>query len=48
MRITLAAGLLSAITLVGLLHAPVVPVVIGAVGACAWLSWRLQPTGGSS
>ena len=40
MRITIAAGLLSAIALIGAFQAPVVPVAIGAVGACAWLAWR--------
>jgi hypothetical protein len=43
MRIIAAAGLASAVVLVGLLHAPVLPVAIGALATCAWL-WRSSPS----
>ena len=36
----LAAVLMSVIALVGFLHAPVVPVLIGATLACAWFWLR--------
>jgi hypothetical protein len=39
-QIVVAAGLLSAILMIGFVHAPVVPVVAGAAIACIWYLLR--------
>jgi hypothetical protein len=39
-QIVVAAGLLSAILMIGFVHAPVVPVVVGAALACIWYLLR--------
>ena len=40
MRVRLAAVISAVIVLVGLFGAPVVPVMVGATVAYAWLLWR--------
>jgi len=40
MRLRLGATVSAAIVLVGVLGAPVVPVMVGATAAYAWLLWR--------
>jgi hypothetical protein len=40
MNIRLAAALSAAIVLIGVVGAPVVPVMIGATVAYGWLLWR--------
>ena len=40
MRLRLGAATCAAIVLVGVMGAPVLPVMIGATAAYAWLLWR--------
>ena len=40
MRVRIAATTCAVIVAVGILHAPMVPVLLGATGAYAWLLWR--------
>jgi len=42
MRALVAAAASAAVLLVGFFGAPLVPVVMGAVVACAWLVWRAR------
>jgi hypothetical protein len=44
MRFRLGAGAIAAIVLVGLVGAPVLPVMIGATAAYAWLLWKAVAT----
>ena len=44
MRFRLGAGAITAIVLVGLVGAPVLPVMIGATAAYAWLLWKAVAT----
>jgi hypothetical protein len=37
-----AAALLTVIFMIGFVHAPVLPVVAGAVLTCAWMFWRAR------
>jgi hypothetical protein len=45
MRLRLAAVAGTAIVLIGILRAPVLPVMIGASLAYAWLLWRSHAAG---
>jgi len=40
MRLRLAAAASAAIVMVGVLGAPVLPVMVGATAAYVWLIWR--------
>jgi hypothetical protein len=40
MRVTLAAVLVTTLILIGFIGAPIVPVLLGAVGALAWARWK--------
>ena len=44
MRLRLAAAACAGIVLVGIVHAPVLPVMLGASVAYAWLRWRAVTT----
>ena len=44
MRFRLGAGAIAAIVLVSLVGAPVLPVMIGATAAYAWLLWKAVAT----
>ena len=44
MRLRMAAAATAAIVLVGLLKAPVIPVMIGLSVAYGWLVWRAVAT----
>jgi len=45
MRALVAAAASAAMLLVGFFGAPLVPVVMGAAVACAWLVWRARRSG---
>jgi len=45
MRALVAAAASAAVLLVGFFGAPLVPVVMGAAVACAWLVWRARRSG---